>query len=85
MALKVLIIDDSALMRKLLTEIIGGAADLAVVGCAQDPLVAFDMIKALNPDVLTLDVEMPRMDGLEFLDRLMQLRPLPVVMISSRT
>lgn len=85
LALKVLIIDDSALMRKLLTEIIGGAADLAVVGCAQDPLVAFDMIKALNPDVLTLDVEMPRMDGLEFLDRLMQLRPLPVVMISSRT
>lgn len=85
MAIKVLIIDDSALMRVLLTEIIGGAADLEVVGSAPDPIAAREMIKALNPDVLTLDVEMPKMDGLEFLRRLMSLRPMPVVMISSLT
>jgi two-component system chemotaxis response regulator CheB len=85
LTIKVLIVDDSALMRKLLTEIIGSAPDLEVLGCAQDPLVALDMIKVLNPDVLSLDVEMPRMDGLEFLDRLMKLRPMPVVMVSSQT
>ena len=85
MAIKVLIVDDSALMRALLTEIIGGAPDLEVVGSAPDPLVAREMIKSLNPDVLTLDVEMPKMDGLEFLGRLMKLRPMPVVMISSLT
>lgn len=85
MAIKVLIVDDSALMRALLTEIIGGAPDLEVVGTAPDPIAAREMIKALNPDVLTLDVEMPRMDGLEFLGRLMKLRPMPVVMISSMT
>lgn len=85
MALKVLIVDDSALMRALLTEIIGGAPDLEVVGSAPDPIAAREMIKVLNPDVLTLDVEMPKMDGLEFLDRLMRLRPMPVVMISSLT
>lgn len=85
MAIKVLIVDDSALMRALLTEIIGGAADLTVVGAAPDPLAAREMIKALNPDVLTLDVEMPKMDGIEFLGRLMRLRPMPVVMISSHT
>jgi two-component system chemotaxis response regulator CheB len=84
-AIKVLIIDDSALMRALLTEIIGGAADLEVVGSAPDPIAAREMIKSLNPDVLTLDVEMPKMDGLEFLGRLMKLRPMPVVMISSLT
>jgi two-component system chemotaxis response regulator CheB len=84
-AIKVLIIDDSALMRALLTEIIGGAADLEVVGSAPDPIAAREMIKSLNPDVLTLDVEMPKMDGLEFLSRLMKLRPMPVVMISSLT
>jgi two-component system chemotaxis response regulator CheB len=72
-------------MRALLTEIIGGAPDLEVVGAAPDPIAAREMIKALNPDVLTLDVEMPKMDGLEFLDRLMRLRPMPVVMISSLT
>jgi two-component system chemotaxis response regulator CheB len=82
---KVLIIDDSALMRALLTEIIGGAPDLEVVGSAPDPIMAREMIKSLNPDVLTLDVEMPKMDGLEFLSRLMKLRPMPVVMISSLT
>jgi two-component system chemotaxis response regulator CheB len=85
MAIKVLIVDDSALMRALLAEIISGAADLEVVGAAPDPIAAREMIKALNPDVLTLDVEMPRMDGLEFLDRLMRLRPMPVIMISSFT
>jgi two-component system chemotaxis response regulator CheB len=84
-AIKVLIIDDSALMRALLTEIIGGAPDLEVVGSAPDPIMAREMIKSLNPDVLTLDVEMPKMDGLEFLSRLMKLRPMPVVMISSLT
>ncbi|MDP1527265.1 MAG: chemotaxis response regulator protein-glutamate methylesterase [Rhodocyclaceae bacterium] len=85
MAIKVLIVDDSALMRALLTEIIGGAPDLDVVGAAPDAIAARDMIKVLNPDVLTLDVEMPKMDGLEFLGRLMKLRPMPVVMISSLT
>lgn len=85
MSIKVLIVDDSALMRALLTEIINGAPDLDVVGAAPDPIAAREMIKALNPDVLTLDVEMPRMDGLEFLGRLMRLRPMPVVMISSLT
>jgi two-component system chemotaxis response regulator CheB len=85
MVIKVLIVDDSALMRALLTEIIDGAEDLQVVGAAPDPIAAREMIKALNPDVLTLDVEMPRMDGLEFLERLMRLRPMPVIMISSFT
>ena len=85
MAIKVLIVDDSALMRALLTEIINGAPDLDVVGSAPDAIAAREMIKALNPDVLTLDVEMPKMDGLEFLERLMRLRPMPVVMISSLT
>lgn len=85
MSIKVLIVDDSALMRALLTEIINGVPDLEVVGAAPDPIAAREMIKALNPDVLTLDVEMPRMDGLEFLDRLMRLRPMPVIMISSFT
>ncbi|MDD5298017.1 MAG: chemotaxis response regulator protein-glutamate methylesterase [Rhodocyclaceae bacterium] len=85
MAIKVLVVDDSALMRALLTEIIGSEPDLKVVGSAPDPLVAREMIKTLNPDVLTLDVEMPRMDGLDFLRRLMRLRPMPVIMISSLT
>lgn len=85
MSIKVLVVDDSALMRALLTEIISGAPDLEVVGAAPDPMVAREMIKSLNPDVLTLDVEMPRMDGLEFLDRLMRLRPMPVIMISTLT
>ncbi len=85
MPIKVLIVDDSALMRALLTEIVGSAPDLQVVGAAPDALAAREMIKSLNPDVLTLDVDMPKMDGLEFLDRLMRLRPMPVVMISSLT
>ena len=82
---RVLIVDDSALMRRLLSECLGGEPMIEVVGAAPDPLVARQMIKALNPDVLTLDVEMPRMDGLAFLERLMTLRPMPVVMISSLT
>ncbi len=82
---RVLIIDDSALIRSLLTEIIGKQPDLEVVGAAPDPLVAREMIRALNPDVLTLDVEMPRMDGLDFLEKLMRLRPTPVLMVSTLT
>ena len=85
MTIKVLIIDDSALIRSLLTEIINQQPDLEVVGAAPDPLIAREMIKQRNPDVLTLDVEMPKMDGLDFLERLMRLRPTPVVMISSLT
>lgn len=82
---RVLIIDDSALMRGVLKEMINSHADLEVVGQAPDPITARDMIKLLNPDVLTLDVEMPRMNGLEFLEKLMRLRPMPVVMVSSLT
>ena len=82
---RVLVVDDSAVMRGLLSEMIGAAADLEVVGAAADAQAAREMIKALNPDVLTLDVHMPRMDGLEFLNRLMRLRPMPVVMVSSYT
>lgn len=83
--IRVLIVDDSALVRKILSEILGEAAGIEVVGTAQDPYIARDKIKALNPDVLTLDVEMPRMDGLTFLRNLMRLRPMPVVMVSSLT
>lgn len=83
--IKVLCVDDSALIRSLMTEIINSQPDMEVVGTAPDPLVARDMIKRLNPDVLTLDVEMPRMDGLDFLERLMRLRPMPVLMVSSLT
>jgi two-component system chemotaxis response regulator CheB len=85
MPIKVLVIDDSALIRTLLAEIIGQQPDMEVVGTAPDPLVARERIKALNPDVLTLDVEMPKMDGLVFLEKLMRLRPMPVVMVSSLT
>ena len=83
--IRVLIVDDSALIRQLLIEIIDRFDDLEVVGTAPNPLIAREMIRHLNPDVLTLDVEMPRMDGLDFLERLMRLRPMPVVMISSLT
>lgn len=82
---KVLIVDDSELIRQVLTEIIGQAPDLEVVGVANDPYDARDKIKALKPDVLTLDVEMPKMDGISFLKNLMRLRPMPVVMISTLT
>jgi two-component system chemotaxis response regulator CheB len=83
--IRVLVVDDSALVRSLLAEIINRQADMQCVGAANDPFVAREMIRDLNPDVLTLDVEMPRMDGLEFLARLMRLRPMPVVMISTLT
>jgi two-component system chemotaxis response regulator CheB len=85
MKIKVLIVDDSALIRSVMTEIINSQPDMEVVGAAPDPLVAREMIKQTNPDVLTLDVEMPKMDGLDFLEKLMRLRPMPVVMVSSLT
>lgn len=83
--IRVLCVDDSALVRSLMLEIINDQADMEVVALAPDPLVARELIKQHNPDVLTLDVEMPRMDGLDFLERLMRLRPMPVVMVSSLT
>lgn len=83
--IRVLVVDDSALVRSLLTEIINRQTDMTCVGAANDPLIAREMIRELNPDVLTLDVEMPRMDGIDFLGRLMRLRPMPVVMVSTLT
>ncbi|MCR4471673.1 chemotaxis response regulator protein-glutamate methylesterase [Burkholderia sp. SCN-KJ] len=83
--IKVLCVDDSALIRSLMTEIINSQPDMTVCATAPDPLVARELIKQHNPDVLTLDVEMPRMDGLDFLEKLMRLRPMPVVMVSSLT
>jgi two-component system chemotaxis response regulator CheB len=85
MTIKVLVVDDSALIRNLLKEIIEQQRDMACVGTAPDPLAAREMIKELEPDVLTLDVEMPKMDGLEFLEKIMRLRPMPVLMISTMT
>jgi two-component system, chemotaxis family, protein-glutamate methylesterase/glutaminase len=85
MTIKVLIVDDSALVRQVLREILSAQAGIEVVGIAADPIYARDLIKRLNPDVITLDIEMPRMDGIEFLGRLMRLRPMPVVMVSSLT
>ncbi len=82
---RVLVVDDSALVRGLLTEIINRQPDMECVGAAVDPLVAREMIRELNPDVITLDVEMPRMDGIDFLAKLMRLRPMPVVMVSTLT
>lgn len=83
--IRVLVVDDSALVRSLLAEIINRQRDMACVGAANDPLIAREMIRELNPDVITLDVEMPRMDGIDFLGRLMRLRPMPVLMISTLT
>lgn len=83
--IRVLCVDDSALMRKLLTTLLESQPDIEVVGTAPDPLVAREKIKKLDPDVLTLDVEMPRMDGLSFLEKVMRLRPMPVVMVSTLT
>ncbi len=83
--IRVLIIDDSALIRKILTEVLSSSPEIEVVGAAADPLIAREMIKQLNPDVLTLDIEMPHMDGITFLSNLMRLRPTPVVMISTLT
>jgi two-component system chemotaxis response regulator CheB len=83
--IKVLIIDDSALVRKVLSELLGSDPGLEVVGTAGDAFAAREKIKTLEPDVLTLDVEMPKMDGVTFLRNLMRLRPMPVVMVSSLT
>jgi len=82
---RVVVVDDSALVRSLLTEIINRQPDMECIGAASDPLVAREMIRELNPDVITLDVEMPRMDGIDFLSKLMRLRPMPVVMVSTLT
>ena len=85
MKVRVLVVDDSATMRGLIGAALKRDPDIEVVGFAKDPLEAREKIKALNPDVVTLDVEMPRMNGLDFLERIMRLRPTPVVMISSHT
>ncbi|MEN9435743.1 MAG: hypothetical protein RIR09_398 [Pseudomonadota bacterium] len=83
--IRVVVVDDSALVRSLVSEIINRQVDMECVGVANDPLVAREMIRELDPDVITLDVEMPKMDGLDFLARLMRLRPMPVVMLSTLT
>lgn len=83
--IKVLIVDDSALVRQVLTSILETSKNISVVGSARDPVDAREKIKELNPDVLTLDIEMPKMDGVTFLKNLMRLRPMPVVMISTLT
>lgn len=83
--IKVLIIDDSAVIRTVLTEILNGAGDIEVIGTAPDPLFAKNKLTSLQPDVITLDVEMPRMDGLTFLEELMHTNPVPVLMVSSLT
>ena len=85
MSIKVLIVDDSALIREVLTRTLGRDGDITIVGTAEDPIDARAKIKALNPDVVTLDIEMPNMNGLKFLDKLMRLHPLPVVMVSTLT
>jgi two-component system chemotaxis response regulator CheB len=82
---RVVVVDDSALVRSLLTEIINRQPDMECVGAASDPFVAREMIRNTDPDVITLDVEMPRMDGIDFLSKLMRLRPMPVVMVSTLT
>src|SRR5690606_586064 len=85
MAIRVLVVDDSAVVRQVLSELLAADPEIEVVGTAADPYLAREKIKRLNPDVITLDVEMPRMDGLAFLENLMRLRPMPVVMVSSLT
>lgn len=85
MPIRVLVIDDSAVMRQIVSEIVNSEPDMEVVGHGEDPLAARELIKALNPDVVTLDIEMPRMDGITFLEKLMRLRPMPVIMISALT
>jgi two-component system chemotaxis response regulator CheB len=81
--IRVLVIDDSAIVRKILSETLASETDIEVVGTAPDPIIALDKIQRLKPDVLTLDIEMPRMDGLTFLKQLMATRPMPVILVSS--
>jgi two-component system chemotaxis response regulator CheB len=83
--IRVLVVDDSPSICRLLEEIINSEPDMEAVGSAADPYMAREMIKSLNPDAITLDVEMPRMNGLDFLEKLMRLRPMPVLMVSSLT
>jgi two-component system chemotaxis response regulator CheB len=83
--IKVVVVDDSLLIRNILVEIINSEADMEVVATAPDPLAARELIRIHNPDVITLDIEMPKMNGLEFLEKLMRLRPTPVIMISTLT
>ncbi|MBP9753100.1 MAG: response regulator [Proteobacteria bacterium] len=83
--IRVLIVDDSSYIRHILKQLINESDDLEVVGEAVDPFDAREKIKAINPDVITLDIEMPKMNGLEFLEKLMRLRPMPVVMLSTLT
>ncbi len=85
MSVRVLVVDDSATMRGLISATLSRDPAITVVGAAADPLEARQAIKALNPDVVTLEVEMPNMNGLDFLDRIMRLRPMPVIMVSSLT
>jgi two-component system chemotaxis response regulator CheB len=85
MSIKVLVVDDSALIREVLTRTLGRDGDIEVIGVATDPIEAREKVKSLSPDVVTLDIEMPNMNGLAFLDKLMRLRPLPVVMVSTLT
>nr|WP_321986574.1 chemotaxis response regulator protein-glutamate methylesterase [uncultured Lichenicoccus sp.] len=85
MSIRVLIVDDSALIRQLLTEMLQSDPGIEVIATASDPIVAREKIRQLSPDVITLDIEMPRMDGLSFLERLMALRPMPVVVVSTLT
>ncbi|MCR2746450.1 protein-glutamate methylesterase/protein-glutamine glutaminase [Limnobacter parvus] len=83
--IKVLVVDDSALIRNLMSKIINSQRDMETIATAPDPFIARDQIKKFNPDVITLDIEMPKMDGLEFLEKIMRLRPTPVVMVSTLT
>lgn len=85
MTVRVVVVDDSPTMRGLLTAMLNRDPEIEVVGSAGDPLEARDVIKRLNPDVITLDVEMPKMDGLSFLEKIMRLRPMPVLMVSTLT
>jgi len=85
MSIRVLVVDDSALIREVLSSTLIKDGDIEVVGTAEDPIIARKKIKELNPDVITLDIEMPNMNGLEFLSKLMRLRPIPVVMVSTLT
>ena len=85
MSIKVLVVDDSALIREVLSRTLARDGDIEVVGTAEDPIDAREKIKELNPDVVTLDIEMPNMNGLQFLEKLMRLHPLPVVMVSTLT